>query len=42
MAIRNAILGGEDWDEDGLNGNLDYSDLNDTFDEIADLVDAGN
>jgi len=39
MAIRNNILGGEDF----VKGErLRYNDLNDTFDEIKRLVDNGN
>lgn len=39
MAIRNTNMGGTDWTD----GELGYStDVNDTFDEIARLVNNGN
>ena len=38
MAIRTVELGGTDW----IDEVLDIVDLNDTFDEIARLVDNGN
>jgi len=39
MTIRTTKLGGTDWSD----GEVLYAaDMNDTFDEIQDLVDAGN
>lgn len=39
MAIKNTLLGGADW----AFGSPHYADdYNDTFDALADMVDAGN
>ena len=39
MAIKNTLLGGTDW----ASGEVWFSaDINDTYDEIASIVDNGN